>query len=83
MSNCFPTSLLFIALFESIKIFGVLAEHRWLPDRRACRKQNDCWFVSPVESVGDDVVVHKLPPPPKLDGDVELWEKRKKMNKQK
>lgn len=38
-------------------------------------KQNDCWFVSPVESVGDHVVVHKLPLPPKLDRDVELWEK--------
>lgn len=29
-------------------------------------------LISPVESVGDDAVVHKLPSPPELNRDVEL-----------
>lgn len=29
-------------------------------------------LISPVESVGDDAVVHKLPSPPEFNRDVEL-----------
>lgn len=40
--------------------------------RQTDLQQNDWLLNSPVESVGDDAVVHELPSPPKLDGDVEL-----------
>lgn len=33
---------------------------------------NQRLLISPVESVGDDVVVHKLPSPAKFNRDVEL-----------
>lgn len=36
------------------------------------RMTNDWMLISPVESVGDDVVMHKLPSPSKLNGDIEL-----------
>lgn len=32
-------------------------------------------LVLPVESVGDDVIVHKLPSPPKLNRHIELKNK--------
>lgn len=33
---------------------------------------NQWLLISPVESVGDDAVVHKLPSPPEFNRDVEL-----------
>lgn len=36
------------------------------------RMTNDWMLISPVESVGDDVVMHKLPSSSKLNGDIEL-----------
>lgn len=36
------------------------------------RMTNDWMLISPVESVGDDIVMHKLPSSSKLNGDIEL-----------
>lgn len=42
---------------------------------------NDWLLISPVESVGDDAVMHKLPSPPKFNRDVELNNERKALTK--
>lgn len=66
MQNCstfvnYWKCFFFFFFFEFIKTSGSTAApvKQWL-------------LISPVESIGDDVVVHKLPSPPEFNGDVEL-----------
>lgn len=59
----FKVFCFFLLFFKSIKIDGSIGTsvYQWL-------------LISPVESVGDDVVVNKLPSPAELNRDVELKE---------
>lgn len=58
--------LFIVGFFEHIKIFS--SASGWL-------------LISPVESVGDDAVMHKLPSPPKFNRDIELKNERKALTK--
>lgn len=56
---------------QLLKVFGVLFISS-LSKFMAAAPLNRGLLISPVESVGDDAVVHKLPSPPELNRDVEL-----------